>query len=101
MHARVTFMHYPPEQHEQVERILKDEIVPHHEQPAVQGLKGAHCLLDKAKGKGIGIAVYETRGHVRESEPHIDPKRDEAVLKAGGTVDSVEVFEVVGHLWKG
>jgi hypothetical protein len=70
----------------------KEQAVPAVRQ--IEGSKGVLWLVDRSTGKAMSITLWETEEAMRASEEAADQIRGESAQSAGGTVVSVDRFEV-------
>jgi hypothetical protein len=70
-------------------------VLPHHQR--ADGLLDAYFMLDKAGGKGIGIAIYKGPEHAKANEADTNVKRAAAIDDFNGELQGVDEFEVVSH----
>jgi hypothetical protein len=114
-HAAMTCVAFQPDDYDEVERLIREQIVPWHDEMkhAGEGLRDQLWLIDRARGEAIGIAVYEDDDKPRDVEqfdPHSNPlevrvpdeategypmQRAQAIRDAGGTVRSSHWYTVV------
>ena len=93
MFARVTSGEGKPEQIEAAIRSFREQVEPLAKK--IPGFKGSHLLVDREKGKIMGIALWDTIEHLQASAE--EAKRLSAgITRAGGAVKppTVEVYEV-------
>jgi heme-degrading monooxygenase HmoA len=93
MYARVRVTHGIPEKVEEGIRQFNDKVVPAYKN--APGFKGGYMLVDRAKGKLIGVTLWETEADMRATEVTSQRLRTAGSKAAGGDVHSVEVYEVV------
>jgi len=116
MYAGLTIMHYPPMRTEDVYRHIREVLMPHHDQMKGQGLKDALFLVNPESCQGIGIAIWDDAGKLRELEkgtsrdmshemrdPTESPTeytrlRAQWIQDLGGATVSTDWYEVVGRL---
>jgi hypothetical protein len=117
--AGLTIMHYPPRRTEDVYAHISDVLVPHHEQLKGQGLTDAIFVVNPESCQGIGMAIWEDPGKLKEIErgtsremarPMRDPTtapteytklRAQWVEDLGGGIVSTDWYEVVGRVTNG
>ena len=61
----------------------------------MDGFKGFAALADRQSGKLLGVAFWENEEALRATEEAVSSVRSGATSAAGGTVASVEQYEVV------
>ncbi len=70
--------------------------------PALKGVKGftaANFLADRSTGKLVGVAFYADEVALEESAAALGPMREEVAAAMGGTIVSVESYELVAQSW--
>jgi heme-degrading monooxygenase HmoA len=93
MHARVTTLEVPPDRMDDATRHVREQVVPRLSQ--MEGFKGFVALGSRQSGKLQGVAFWESEEALRATDEAVVPIREGAAEAAGGTVASVEEFEVV------
>ena len=76
--------------------MINDDVI-----PAIKELGFAtrgYWLMNRNEGKMVAFTLFETEQALRDSEAAMAATRQQNVDKVGGTVESVEEFEVVGEL---
>lgn len=63
----------------------------------MSGVRSAYFLLDRASGKALTITLWESEEALTASEETANRLRNDAAGSAGGTVQSVERYEVGFH----
>jgi heme-degrading monooxygenase HmoA len=91
--ARVRVTNGVPEKVEEGIRQFSDKVVPAYQN--VPGFKGGYMLVDRAKGKLIGVTLWATEADMHATEATSQRLRTAGSQAAGGDVHSVEVYEVV------
>ena len=94
MYARVTTTQSQPDKADEAGRVIKDQVIPSAQQ--IAGFKGGLWLIDRASGKGLTVALYETQDALRASEAAAATIRQDAVNQLGADLVSVETYELVG-----
>lgn len=61
---------------------------------AEEGMKGAYLLVDRGNGKAITMTLWESEEALGASAAAANRVRSDATESAGGTIDSVESYEV-------
>jgi heme-degrading monooxygenase HmoA len=95
MFARVRTTNGVPGKVDEGIRQFRDVVVPSYEK--VAGFKGGYMLVDRAKGKLIGVTLWATEADLHATEATSQRLRTAGSQAAGGAVHSVEVYEVVVH----
>jgi len=93
MFARVRVTNGVPEKVDEGVRQFRDVVVPSYKN--VAGFKGGYMLVDRAKGKLIGVTLWATEADLHATEAASQRLRTAGSQAAGGAVQSVEVYEVV------
>jgi heme-degrading monooxygenase HmoA len=93
MHARVSTIEGLPERMDDATRHLQEQALPQLRQ--MDGFKGFVALGDRQSGKVLGVAFWESEEALRATEVEVSGVRSGAAEAAGGTVASVENYEVV------
>jgi heme-degrading monooxygenase HmoA len=66
MYARVTFAQIQPEKTDELTQFIRDNVLPAARQS--HGFRGLQIMIDRAAGKGIAIAMWETEADMAASE---------------------------------
>jgi hypothetical protein len=93
MFARVRVTHGVPDKLDEGIRQFRDVVVPSYKK--VTGFEGGYMLVDRAKGKLIGVTLWATAADLHATEATSQRLRTAGSHAAGGAVQSVEVYEVV------
>ncbi len=62
-----------------------------------EGMEGAYLLVDRANGKAITMTLWASEEALTASAPSADEVRSSATERVGGTIDTVESYEVALH----
>ncbi len=92
MYARVTTLEGPPDRMDDATRHVREQVLPQLQQ--MDGFKGFVALSDRQSGKVLGVAFWESEEVLRATEEAVSRVRSGAAEAAGGTVASVEQYEV-------
>jgi heme-degrading monooxygenase HmoA len=92
MHARVTTLEVPPDRMDDATRHVQEQVLPRLSQ--MEGFKGFVALGSRQSGKLQGVAFWESEEALRATDEAVVPVREGAAEAGGGTVASVEEFEV-------
>jgi heme-degrading monooxygenase HmoA len=92
MHARVTTLEVPPDRMDDATRHVQEQVLPRLSQ--MEGFKGFIALGSRQSGKLQGVAFWESEQALRATDEAVVPVREGAAEATGGTVASVEEFEV-------
>jgi heme-degrading monooxygenase HmoA len=93
VHARVSKLESPPEQVNELGRIVAEWVTPSLTQ--MEGFRGILALADRQSGKVELVTIWESEEAMRQSEEVADQLRGETARAAGGGVAGVEMYEVV------
>ena len=92
MHARVTTLEVPPDRMDDAKRHVQERVLPQLSQ--MEGFKGFVALGSRQSGKLQGVAFWENEEALRATDEAVVPVRQGAAEASGGTVVSVEEYEV-------
>ena len=92
MYARLSTIEGAPEKLDEATRHLQEQALPQLQK--MDGFKGFVALGDRKSGKMIGLAFWEDEDALRATEQEVSGVRSGAAQAIGGTVVSVEEFEV-------
>ena len=99
MYARVTTIEGSPDRIDDAKRHLQEQVLPNLRQ--MDGFEGIVVLGDRQSGKVLGVAFWESEEALRATAEEdsggsgaADAARSRAANVAGGTVASVEQYEV-------
>ncbi len=92
MYARVTTLEVPPERMDDATRHVQEQVLPQLSQ--MEGFKGFIALDSRQSGKFQGVAFWESEEALRATDDAVVSVREGAAEASGGTVASVEEFEV-------
>src|SRR5215213_5701904 len=93
MHARLTTIEAPPDRMDDATRHVQEQILPQLQQ--LDGYKGFIALRDRGSGRVRGVALWESEEALRATDEAAARIRGGVVEATGGTVASVENYEVV------
>lgn len=91
MWARVSTYEGPPENIDEDLRYT-EELLPQVRQ--IAGFGGVYTLADRQTGRTMSITLWHSEEDMRASETEADRIRQDSTERAGGTILSVERFEV-------
>jgi heme-degrading monooxygenase HmoA len=60
----------------------------------VEGFERAYLLVDREKGKAISITFWASESALEQSAEQANRMREEATSPSGGSIESVESYEV-------
>jgi heme-degrading monooxygenase HmoA len=92
MHARLTTLEAPPDRMDDATRFTQEQVLPQLQQ--LDGFKGFIVLSDRGSGKLRGVAFWESEEALRATEEAASRIRGGVAEATGGTVASVENYEV-------
>ena len=95
MYARLTRFQGPPDRLEEGIFLLHEQVIPRARLRS--GQVSGYWMLDRESGHGVVVSLWETEAAMRDSEEAAAQLRQAVVELVGGTVLSVEQFEVVGE----
>ena len=93
MYARVSKLEGPPEQVNELGRIVAEWVAPSLTE--MEGFRGILTLADRQSGKVELVTLWESEQAMRQSEEKADQLRGETARVAGGAIAGVERYEVV------
>ncbi len=92
MHTRVTTLEVAPDRMDDARRHLQERVLPRLSQ--MEGFKGFVALGSRQSGKLQGVAFWESEEALRATDEAVVPVREGVAEATGGTVTSVEEYEV-------
>jgi heme-degrading monooxygenase HmoA len=93
MHARLTTVEAPPDRMDDATRHIQEQVLPQLQQMA--GFKGFIALRDRESGRVRGLAFWESEEALRDTDEAAARIRSGVTEATGGTIASVENYEVV------
>jgi heme-degrading monooxygenase HmoA len=93
MHARLTTIEVPQDRIDDTPGVIQEQVLPQLQQ--MDGFKGFIALRDRESGTVRGVALWESEEALRASEQAAARIRGGVAETTGGTVASVETYEVV------
>jgi heme-degrading monooxygenase HmoA len=93
MHARLTTLEATPDRMDDVTREVQEHVLPQLQQ--LDGFKGFIALRDRVSGRLRGVALWESEEALRATDEAAARIRGGVAEATGGTVASVENYEVV------
>jgi heme-degrading monooxygenase HmoA len=93
MHARLTTIEAPPDRMDDATRHVQEQVLPQLQQ--MDGFKGFIALRDRGSGRVRGVALWESEEALRATDEAAARIRGGVAEASGGTVASVENYEVV------
>src|SRR5829696_4910108 len=93
MHARLTTIEARPDRMDDATRHVQEQILPQLQQ--LDGFNGFIALRDRGSGRVRGVALWESEEALRATDEAAARIRGGVVEATGGTVASVENYEVV------
>ena len=92
MYARVTMAEAPTDRVDDAGRYMHEQVLPQARQ--LEGFKGLIALGDRANGRLMSVAFYESEEALRASEEAVSRIRGEMTENMGPTVTNVGEYEV-------
>src|SRR5918998_1233751 len=93
MYARLTTIEGAPDKMDEATRHVQEQTLPQLQK--MDGFKGFIALGDRNSGRLVGVAFWEDEDALRATEQEVSGVRSGAADAVGGTVASVEQYEVV------
>ncbi len=93
MHARVSKLESPPEQVDELGRIVAEWVTPSLTE--MEGFNGILALADRQSGTVEVVTLRESEEAMRQSEEEAEQLRADTALAADGEIAGVERYEVV------
>ncbi len=93
MYARVNTIEGSPDRMDDATRHIQEQTMPQLRQ--MEGFEGFVALGDRQSGKVLGVAFWESEEALRATEEALSSVRSGAAEAAGGTLASVEQYEVL------
>ena len=93
MYARLTTIEGAPDRMDEATRHVQEQTLPQLQK--MDGFKGFIALGDRNSGRVVGVSLWESEQAMQASEEVGDRTRSGAAEAVGGTVASVEPYEVV------
>ena len=93
MYARLTTIEGAPDKMDEATRHVQEQTLPQLQK--MDGFKGFIALGDRQSGRLVGVAFWEDEEALRATEQEASGVRSGAAEAVGGTVASVEPYEVV------
>ncbi len=93
MYARVNTIEGSPDRMDDVTTHIQEQTMPQLQK--MEGFKGFVALGDRQSGKLLGVAFWESEEALRATEQALSSVRSGAAEAAGGTLVSVEQYEVL------
>jgi heme-degrading monooxygenase HmoA len=93
MHARLTTLEALPDRMDDVTRHVQEQVLPQLQQ--LDGFQGFIVLRDRGSGRLRGVALWESEAALRATDEAAARLRSGVTEATGGTIASVENYEVV------
>ncbi len=93
MHVRLTTIEGSPDRMDEATRHVQEQTLPQLRQ--MDGFKGLVALGDRQSGKLVSVAFWEDEEALRATEGAVSGVRSGTAEAVGGSVASVEEYEVV------
>ncbi len=95
MHVRLTTIEGSPDRMDEATRHVQEQALPQLRQ--MDGFKGFVALGDRQSGRLVGVAFWEDEEALRATEGAVSGVRSGAAEAVGGSVASVEEYEVLAY----
>jgi heme-degrading monooxygenase HmoA len=92
MYARVTTIQGAPGKMDEAKDHIQEQTLPQLQK--MEGFKGFVALGERHSGKVLGVAFWESEEALRATDEAVSSVRSGAAEASGGTVASVEEYEV-------
>ena len=92
MYARLTTLEAPPDRMDDATSVVQEQVLPQLQQ--MDGFKGFVALRDRGSGKVRGLALWESEEALRATDEAAARIRGGGQEATGGTIVSVENYEV-------
>ena len=92
MYARLTTLEAPPDRMDDATRVVQEQVLPQLQQ--MDGFEGFVTLRDRGSGKVRGLALWESEEALRATDEAAARIRSGVQEATGGTIASVENYEV-------
>ena len=92
MYARVTTVEAPSDKIDDATRHIREQVLPQLQK--MDGFRGFVVLSDRQSGKVRAVGFWESEEALRVTEEAVSRMRSGAAEATGGTVASVEQYEV-------
>ena len=93
MHARVVTFQGDPAKMQEMGTMFPQRVLPVLKQQ--RGFKGVTVLLDRERGKALGISLWESADAADAAMAVIGPMRQEQAATMGSSAPPAEGFEVI------
>jgi hypothetical protein len=93
MFARVTVVEGAPERFEEVREFITSQAAPRSR--GLPGVQANYWLADPSTGRVVIVGVYDSQENLRASAETVAGWREQDVPALGGTVISVDEYEVI------
>jgi len=93
MFARLTRTTFDPARIEQIESIVRDQVLPAAQQMA--GFQGMYAMVDWQSGTSLSFTLWESEEAMRASEDAVNRLRSDAAAQGGAEIAAVERYEVI------
>ncbi|HKZ75535.1 MAG TPA: hypothetical protein VJ259_02605, partial [Actinomycetota bacterium] len=86
----------PVERAKEARQAIAEQVVPRARD--IPGLRNAYWMADEVTGKVVSLTLFESEADLVASREAVTKIREEAVKSMGGTIQSVEEFEVIAQV---
>jgi heme-degrading monooxygenase HmoA len=95
MHARVTRLMGAPDKLEEARSMIEGEIIP--EAKGLSGFINGYWMVDRSSGEVVTVTLWDTEANLIASEEGAAKVRDHAAERTGGSITSVDRYEVIAQ----
>ena len=93
MFARLTRTTFDPNRLDDLEPLVREQVLPATQQMA--GFQGMYAMVDRETGTGLTFSLWESEAAMRASEAAADQVRSDAAASADAEIVAVERYEVI------
>ncbi len=93
MYARIGRISFSRDKAEDVIGHVRENVIPMYKDN--EGYHGFRLLVDRENGRGLGVSYWDTEEQLHATDEVSDKARSGAASAGGGSVESVEVYEIV------
>lgn len=97
MHVRISTVQGDASKIDDAVNTINEKVIPTLKD--LEGFTAGNFAADRASGKVVGITFWESESALEASTDAVSPIRTAVADSLGGTVVSVETFELVAQTW--
>ena len=97
MHVRISTVQGDPSKIDDAVAVVNDKVIPTLK--GVDGFRAANFMVDRSSGKLVGVVFWDSEEALNASAEAVNPIRNAVAEAAGGTVASVDEYEMVAQSW--